>query len=721
MKTKIGVRPFTDEKGRYCFVAALVLTVLVVSWPVAVRSRTWRVNPGGTGDAPTIQAAISAAVSNDTILLAAGTYTGPGNRDVSFLGKGVVVRSESGPAVTVVDCQGLGRGFSFVSGEGRTAVLTGLTITNGTAQRGGAVYITQSHPTIRGNVITMSSADYGGGICVDQGSGAPITDNLVTANTALQGGGVYCGMWSAPQLEGNVIRGNHAQQRGGGIGATDCMGLVISFNEISNNSAQEGGGIYVRTGTEGVTRNSIWGNTAGTGGGMSLNGDESDNNLVWDNTAGVGAGVYVSSWGGTIVNSTIAHNHGDGVYTDNTNAGVTNTIIAFNEGAGISCLVIMRKPTVTCCDVFGNTNGDVICGTDGGGNFHADPLFCGAPADSAYFLHGDSPCAPANNSCASLVGALPVGCGPLPPPPSVVGCPDDVIVPAMSTVPLIVLDGFTIVNLDAGPRSFFYHVGSEGPAALSDNGDPASLDGVTPVLAPAETYSPPAAALVPPAIRERVVQVVTYQAFALGNPALAGECATMVTFEPPVPVFVQDFTAEALEKGVGLAWRISSDESFLGFRVYREGAGETGTMLAGPEGVIPADVRSYVDTSVEPGCSYRYVLAVVLTDGEEVRSQAVTVRAKTSALELRQNVPNPFNPATKISFYVPERTMVTLSIYDVEGNRVRTLVDGMTDGGYQDRIWDGRDANGNQVGSGVYFCRLAAGGRTLTRKMVHIE
>jgi hypothetical protein len=92
-----------------------------------------------------------------------------------------------------------------------------------------------------------------------------------------------------------------------------------------------------------------------------------------------------------------------------------------------------------------------------------------------------------------------------------------------------------------------------------------------------------------------------------------------------------------------------------------------------------------------------------------------------AGFELRQNLPNPFNPTTTISFTIPERTRATLLIYDVQGRLVRTLVDEMVGEGYQERIWDGKDANGSPVGSGVYFYRLTAGDKTLTKKMVHLK
>jgi flagellar hook assembly protein FlgD len=88
---------------------------------------------------------------------------------------------------------------------------------------------------------------------------------------------------------------------------------------------------------------------------------------------------------------------------------------------------------------------------------------------------------------------------------------------------------------------------------------------------------------------------------------------------------------------------------------------------------------------------------------------------------LAQNLPNPFNPQTTISFTHAERARATLSVYDVKGRLVRTLVDEMIGEGYQERVWDGKDASGSQVGSGVYFYRLTAGDKTLTKKMVFLK
>jgi len=87
-------------------------------------------------------------------------------------------------------------------------------------------------------------------------------------------------------------------------------------------------------------------------------------------------------------------------------------------------------------------------------------------------------------------------------------------------------------------------------------------------------------------------------------------------------------------------------------------------------------------------------------------------------LELAQNMPNPFNPATRIQFTAPATTPVRLTVHDVHGRLVATLVDRMMTEGRHEAVWRGRDDNGGQVASGVYLARLMCGGEQLTRKMV---
>ena len=92
------------------------------------------------------------------------------------------------------------------------------------------------------------------------------------------------------------------------------------------------------------------------------------------------------------------------------------------------------------------------------------------------------------------------------------------------------------------------------------------------------------------------------------------------------------------------------------------------------------------------------------------------------AFSLAQNVPNPFNPATEIRFAVPPQAgHVRLEIFDVRGQKVRTLVEGALPAGDHARVWQGRTDTGRPAPSGVYFYRLSGDGFSETRKMVVVQ
>ena len=84
-------------------------------------------------------------------------------------------------------------------------------------------------------------------------------------------------------------------------------------------------------------------------------------------------------------------------------------------------------------------------------------------------------------------------------------------------------------------------------------------------------------------------------------------------------------------------------------------------------------------------------------------------------------MPNPFNPTTTIHFDLPARTDVRLSVYEISGRRVATLASGSMEAGSHQIVWTGRDDHGRPVSSGVYFYRLEAGEKALTKKMVLLK
>ena len=98
------------------------------------------------------------------------------------------------------------------------------------------------------------------------------------------------------------------------------------------------------------------------------------------------------------------------------------------------------------------------------------------------------------------------------------------------------------------------------------------------------------------------------------------------------------------------------------------------------------------------------------------------INSITSAYQLNQNFPNPFNPSTTISYVLPKKEQVSLKVYNVFGQEVTTLLDHvMIIPGVQKVIWEGTDKNGDKVASGIYFYLLKTDTYSMTKKMILIR
>lgn len=91
---------------------------------------------------------------------------------------------------------------------------------------------------------------------------------------------------------------------------------------------------------------------------------------------------------------------------------------------------------------------------------------------------------------------------------------------------------------------------------------------------------------------------------------------------------------------------------------------------------------------------------------------------KPHKLVMESNYPNPFNPSTTISFNVPKDAKVKLSIYNIKGQKVKTLLNESMTSGKHTVMWDGKNSFGKQVSSGVYFARVEQSGKSAIRKML---
>jgi hypothetical protein len=159
---------------------------------------------------------------------------------------------------------------------------------------------------------------------------------------------------------------------------------------------------------------------------------------------------------------------------------------------------------------------------------------------------------------------------------------------------------------------------------------------------------------------------------------------------------------------------------------------ETGLDVVVPAAPLEAFLRDVAipavesDYSAEIAATLAYLESAMDAHGFTVSTEITTAAAGSNidgkkTIELNQNHPNPFNPSTAVSFYLSEESHVKLSVYDANGRLVNELMNARLSEGFQQTVWNGTDSRGNPVSTGVYFCRLQAGSKVLTKKMVLIK
>jgi PKD repeat protein len=184
----------------------------------------------------------------------------------------------------------------------------------------------------------------------------------------------------------------------------------------------------------------------------------------------------------------------------------------------------------------------------------------------------------------------------------------------------------------------------------------------------------------------------------------------MNTVPAPTPVELALFEVKGKESKVEVNWVTSSESNNYGFEVHRR-SGKNGYEVIGflPGNGTTNEMHNYqfVDEKLEPG-KYYYRLKQVDLDGSFSLSTEKTANIMgVKKYELSQNYPNPFNPETTIQYFIGEAGDVSITIHNVLGQEINSLVNKYHEIGTHRVVWNGTNQDGNAVASGRYLFKIS--------------
>ncbi len=382
----------------------LALPALLMLAAVPAAAVIFTIDAAGGGDYSTIQEGLSVAAEGDTVLVVAGTYTGEGNRDLSFGMKNLVLRSESGAAVTTIDCETEHnhRLFDFSTGsQDTTCVVEGFTIANGrmvisgsdgagvqcvgtsprflncvfsnntcSGQDGGAVSCVDASPVFRNCTFNENQASRGGAVFCDSTSRPKFFDTAFTGNSGGQeGGAAYFGWQCDAEFRRCIFSDNVTELAGGAVTCSQATPWFLNCTFIRNIGDVWGGAAHITSGATPVFMSCTFVSNSGSEEGGTLH---------------VNTGSYASTW---------------------------NCIFAFTAECDDSVIYVDGTSAVDiqkCCS-YGNAPGNTLPGALTIDYIITDPLFCDVTIDDLS-LASKSPCLPGGNDWAAQIGAHPQGC-----------------------------------------------------------------------------------------------------------------------------------------------------------------------------------------------------------------------------------------------------------------------------------------------------------------------
>jgi len=211
-----------------------------------------------------------------------------------------------------------------------------------------------------------------------------------------------------------------------------------------------------------------------------------------------------------------------------------------------------------------------------------------------------------------------------------------------------------------------------------------------------------------------------FTVYVLSNPQYNNLCSVNVTVDLTLPVELSSFTATADERNVTLSWTTVSEENNSGFQIERSLANEDwrSAGFVNGAGTVNSPVNySFTDNNVPSGV-YRYRLKQTDFNGNyeyhNLRNE-VTI-GTPDKFSLHQNYPNPFNPVTKINYDLASDEFVKITLYDISGKEIKTLVNEFRQAGFHSA-----EFNASELTSGIYIYKLESSGFTAVRRMMLVK
>ncbi|MGP8321838.1 MAG: right-handed parallel beta-helix repeat-containing protein [Methanosarcinaceae archaeon] len=737
------------------------------------------VDINGNGDFDTIQAAIDISVSGDTVLVLAGTYF----ENINYQGKNICVMSSAGADSTTIDgSQPLDFTYrsvvTFISGEDSTAILSGFTITGGTGMYfvdgayverigGGIICDMGSSPVIENNIIRDNTAACGGGLEIANSSNPIIRYNIIWQNMGSKydatwvnaGGGIDVALNAKPIILNNTIVDNECLDGGGGVGVI-FSGKPFLYNNIIVNN--DGGGISAISGQAQAFYNDVWNNTPSdyvnvtNVGGISadplfVNSDNGDFRLQPGSPCiDAGDPALPLDLDGTITDQgafpfyhfdapciwLLSHQLLDENGNGRVDAGETASLIVTLkntslDATGLSVTLTSSDPDIQFIqptsdfgnlaqyDSTDNQDNPLSFSIDPAAKAHISSLVLKITAEGGYkrelkinFLAGTPEVLLVDDDAGDLyetyytdvlnrmeifpeVWDVPTKGSPqneLQKYYSVIwftgDCRDSTLCPDDQAAIAAYLDnggcllltgqdiGYDLVEAGTADDSTFY-ANYLHADYLSDSSNTHRAYGVN---------SDP--------ITHGLYAYFVHKYGGAENQTTPDEISPIL---PAVTIF--DY------KPNNTCAALRYENEATGSRLVYLAFGFEG--IAGPYEASAGDLIDKILQWFDEATP----LAV---DGSEENQIPTSYR-------LNQNFPNPFNPETAIQYQLLEAGLVTLGVFNLLGQRVKTLVNQNQTAGIHQQVWDGRNDIGKIVPTGVYFYQLRSGNFSAMKKMLLMQ